>query len=53
MPTQRQHMKELLAGEEAENKQLFKSLLTAMRPLIKQGQPKPPDTEQKIKTGSA
>ena len=34
MPTQRQHMKELLAREEAQNKQLFRSLLTAMRPLI-------------------
>ena len=34
MPTQRQHMKELLAHEEAQNKQLFKSLLTAMRSLI-------------------
>jgi len=44
MPTQRQHMKELLAGEEAENKQLFKSLLTAMRPLIGEGQPAPPDS---------
>lgn len=34
MPTQRQHMKELLAREEAENKGLFKSLLTALRPLM-------------------
>ncbi|MGM0680252.1 MAG: tRNA 2-thiocytidine biosynthesis TtcA family protein [Pseudomonadota bacterium] len=33
MPTERDHMKELLAQEEAHNKQLFKSLLTAMRPL--------------------
>ena len=47
MPTQRQHMKELLAGEEADNKQLFKSLLTAMRPLIGEGQPEPPASEQK------
>ena len=44
MPTQRQHMKELLAGEETDNKQLFKSLLTAMRPLIGEGQPEPPDS---------
>jgi tRNA 2-thiocytidine biosynthesis protein TtcA len=34
MPTQRQHMKELLAGEEANNKHLFQSLLRAMAPLI-------------------
>jgi tRNA 2-thiocytidine biosynthesis protein TtcA len=34
MPTQRQHMKELLAAEEGRNKQLFQSLLRAMRPLI-------------------
>ncbi len=33
-PTQRQHMKELLASEELQNKQLFKTLLTTMRPLI-------------------
>lgn len=33
-PTQRQHMKQLLATEERQNKQLFKTLLTAMRPLI-------------------
>ncbi len=33
-PTQRQHMKELLAAEELQNKQLFKTLLTTMRPLI-------------------
>jgi len=34
MPTQREHMKQLLAAEEAQNPQLFKSLLTAMTPLI-------------------
>lgn len=34
MPTQRQHMKELLQAEESHNKHLFQSLLTAMRPLI-------------------
>jgi len=33
-PTQRQHMKELLSAEERQNKQLFKTLLTTMRPLI-------------------
>ena len=38
MPTQRQHMKELLAGEEGANKRLFQSLLTAMRPLIAKNQ---------------
>lgn len=34
MPTQREHMKTLLAQEESHNSQLFKSLLTAMLPLI-------------------
>jgi len=34
MPTEREHMKGLLAGEEQHNKGLFKSLLTAMRPLM-------------------
>ena len=37
MPTQRQHMKELLAAEERDNPQLFRSLLSAMRPLIERG----------------
>jgi tRNA 2-thiocytidine biosynthesis protein TtcA len=34
MPTQRQHMKELLAREEATNSLLFKSLLATIRPLM-------------------
>jgi tRNA 2-thiocytidine biosynthesis protein TtcA len=34
MPTQRQHMKEMLAGEERDNPQLFRSLLQAMKPLM-------------------
>lgn len=34
MPAQRQHMKELLAGEEARNSHLFKSLLTTLKPLM-------------------
>jgi len=34
MPTQRAHMKSLLAQEESHNKYLFKSLLQAMRPLF-------------------
>ena len=34
MPTERQHMKELLATEEHHNKTLFKSLLTAIKPLL-------------------
>ncbi len=34
MPTQREHMKQLLAEEESHNKTLFKSLLTAITPLI-------------------
>jgi tRNA 2-thiocytidine biosynthesis protein TtcA len=35
IPTQRQHMKELLAAEEKTNKQLFSSLLSTIRPLMK------------------
>jgi tRNA 2-thiocytidine biosynthesis protein TtcA len=34
MPTQREHMKQLLAAEEKQNDNLFGSLLTAMKPLI-------------------
>ena len=34
MPTQRQHMKELLAAEEANNTQLFNTLLNAIKPLM-------------------
>lgn len=34
MPTQRQHMKELLAAEEAANPQLFRTLLTTLKPLM-------------------
>ena len=34
-PTQRQHMKSLLAREEQENKNLFTTLLTTMRPIMK------------------
>ena len=36
-PTQREHMKQLLAAEEAANKQLFANLLQAMRPLMTEG----------------
>ncbi|MDX2455959.1 MAG: ATP-binding protein [Gammaproteobacteria bacterium] len=39
MPTQRQHMKTLLATEEGQNKLLFKSLLTTLRPLMSEGLP--------------
>ena len=37
MPTQRQHMKELLQKEESENRLLFKSLLATLRPLMSEG----------------
>jgi len=37
MPTQRQHMKTLLAAEETQNRLLFKSLLTTLRPLMSEG----------------
>lgn len=43
MPTQRQHMKELLAGEEKANKHLFKTLLTTLRPLMSEGLPEAPE----------
>ncbi len=36
-PTQREHMKQLLAAEERKNKNLFANLLTAMRPLMTEG----------------
>ena len=39
MPTQRQHMKELLAAEETENRLLFKSLLSTLKPLMSEGMP--------------
>ncbi|MFW2374669.1 MAG: ATP-binding protein [Gammaproteobacteria bacterium] len=44
MPTQREHMKQLLAGEELQNKTLFKSLLSTLKPLMAQGLS---ETEQK------
>jgi len=39
MPTQREHMKHLLAAEEAQNRLLFKSLLSTLRPLMSMGLP--------------
>ena len=39
MPTQRFYFKNLLAREEQQNPQLFKSLLATMRPLMSKGQP--------------
>jgi tRNA 2-thiocytidine biosynthesis protein TtcA len=38
-PTQREHMKAMLAAEERINPRLFKSLLSAMRPLLERGIP--------------
>jgi len=37
MPTQREHMKELLRAEERQYKNLYKNLLSAMRPLMLEG----------------
>jgi tRNA(Ile)-lysidine synthase TilS/MesJ len=37
MPTQREHMKALLQGEERQYKNLYKNLLSAMRPLMLEG----------------
>jgi tRNA 2-thiocytidine biosynthesis protein TtcA len=42
MPTQRQHMKQLLAGEEKQHPALFSNLLNAMRPLMGERVAKPP-----------
>jgi tRNA 2-thiocytidine biosynthesis protein TtcA len=42
MPTQRQHMKELLAAEETHNRQLFRTLLTTLKPLMGAGMPDQP-----------
>jgi tRNA 2-thiocytidine biosynthesis protein TtcA len=39
MPTQRQHMKELLADEEKSNSDLFGTLLTTLKPLMRVGCP--------------
>ena len=38
-PTQREHMKQLLASEEKGNQALFGSLLSTMKPLMKKGLP--------------
>ncbi|APZ44413.1 ATP-binding protein [Acidihalobacter ferrooxydans] len=38
-PTQREHMKQLLAREEAEQPRLFRNLLSTLRPLMAAGQP--------------
>ncbi|BAO42978.1 ATP-binding protein [Thiolapillus brandeum] len=37
-PTQREHMKQLLAAEEKQNQNLFSSLLKAMQPLMTEGE---------------
>lgn len=42
-PTQRAHFKTLLAQEERGNPQLFSKLLNAIRPLMGQPQPEPPE----------
>ena len=39
MPTQRQHMKELLLGEEKQNRHLYANILHAMRPLMDEAPP--------------
>lgn len=39
MPTQREHMKQLLAAEEVENKYLFNTLKTTLLPLMQEGLP--------------
>ena len=47
MPTQRQHMKELLAAEESRNSLLFKSLLATLRPLMSEGLERAVNSEQR------
>ncbi|MGV6858087.1 MAG: tRNA 2-thiocytidine biosynthesis TtcA family protein [bacterium] len=42
MPTRREHMKQLLAQEEAGNKHLFKTLRTTLMPLMRNGMPEKP-----------
>ncbi len=39
MPTQREHMKQLLHKEELENKNLFKTLLSTLKPIMSEGMP--------------
>lgn len=39
MPTQREHMKQLLAQQEAEQPRLFRNLLSTLRPLMSEGLP--------------
>jgi tRNA(Ile)-lysidine synthase TilS/MesJ len=39
MPTERERVKRLLAAEEAENPQVFQSMLRAMQPLLQEGDP--------------
>lgn len=39
MPTQREHMKQLLHKEEQENKTLFKTLLSTLKPIMSEGLP--------------
>ncbi len=46
MPTQRQHMKELLHREERSNRHLYANLLHAMRPLMDEAPPLPTAEEQ-------
>ena len=44
-PTQREHMKRLLAREERENRHLFANLLHAMRPLMDETPPRPGESD--------
>jgi hypothetical protein len=41
-------MKELLAAEEAQNRLLFKSLLTTLKPLMSEGRPEKPGVRDEI-----
>ncbi|MEJ2646341.1 MAG: ATP-binding protein [Gammaproteobacteria bacterium] len=43
MPTQRAHMKQLLMTEEGQNKQLFHSILSAIRPLMAKDSAREPE----------
>ncbi|MCP4996433.1 MAG: tRNA 2-thiocytidine biosynthesis protein TtcA, partial [Gammaproteobacteria bacterium] len=48
MPTQRQHMKELLLDEEHNNRHLYANLLHAMRPLMDEAPPVRSDSIREV-----
>ncbi|MDQ4148138.1 MAG: tRNA 2-thiocytidine biosynthesis protein TtcA [Pseudomonadota bacterium] len=53
MPTQRMHMKAVLTAQEHDNPRLFKSLLSAMRPLMAVGLKDAQDTADQVRLSTA